>query len=142
MRGNGQGIAAGAHRAAHLIIVGQMIGESGKAADFVQGLAAQRDGGAQAGRGQAQRGAQHRIGQEGIGRAHRRQRRPQPVAVIGGLAGIKAGDDADARTRQRGGDLRQPAAATRAMSLSDSTSVSCLAAGSMLIRLETLALAP
>ena len=38
--GNGQGIALGAHRAAHLIIIGQVIGESGETADFVQRLAA------------------------------------------------------------------------------------------------------
>jgi len=106
--GNRQGVAHLPHRAAHFIVIGKMVGESGEAAHGIQSLAAQRDRGAETGRSQAQRRTQHRIGQECVGGAHRRQRGPERMATPRRLAGIEAGHDADTGPSQRRRHLGQP----------------------------------
>ena len=86
------GITLGAGGAADLIIIGKMIGESGKAADLLQHAAGERDSRAHAGISQAQAGGQHHIGQEFVGCPHRRQRGPETVIAVDHFARIEACD--------------------------------------------------
>ena len=93
-----------AHRAADLVVVGEMVGEGQEPADPLQHLGPDGDGRAEAGIGHAQRLAQHGRRQELIVDRHRRQLRPQSSVVE---ADIEAADRPHPRRGQGGGDVPQ-----------------------------------
>ena len=129
-----------AHQPAQHVVVGQMVDQRREPADRGQRLAAQRHRGAEAVL-PAERAGHQRAGQEAVGD---RGRRPARAASepVGRQPGVERGDQPGARARPARPRSARDSPARTCMSLSAITSTSCRAAGSMLIRLPTLRLAP